>query len=618
MSRRILRIEMPNGSSNLMRIITTTESQIQMIGEGAPQQLILSDTSIDYSSQNWTYEFEAIAPPSNKASYFINNQNYASWASEAGTGYFDIILDTVGRIQIRFKKEKSPDPNFSLEIPGNIGEISPGDRIYGTLSQNDASITIDISINSTSWVSNGEYAADDDFSSYWPNILNGIIHSGAPNGYASTIYQTNIVKSIMTVDGSVKWSITDGTIDFGIDGTYTQLGGTSYTPVLAYFPPPPPPPPPFFDSSGGFASGQVNDIAVTPDGILVGGLLSTTYKGTTVNHLTRIDFEGNIDASFNDKILGYNINAQVRSVSVDASGWILVAGQFSTFDGTKYGYVRLDPDGNIDPLWSGDAMSGYAGMYKYIQNPNTLEYFLGGYFATHGSTSNKGLSKVDIHGNAIQLAEIGTGVTLVYNIAFTPDSSMLLGLRYTDKYKDTSVGGFIPVNSEGGIDTSFILGAEPNAGFNQNVTTVSYNNNKYYVGGVFNQYRGNQQRYAVRLETNGSVDDTYISSSDSGFNFHILDFYLFDNGDAIYGGSFTLYESTPYKNIVKLDASANIDTFFDVTGGGPTDGFNNNVYAIDVDPVNEKIYVGGIFTTFKGQNFGRIICLNYDGTIDGS
>ena len=84
------------------------------------------------------------------------------------------------------------------------------------------------------------------------------------------------------------------------------------------------------------------------------------------------------------------------------------------------------------------------------------------------------------------------------------------------------------------------------------------------------------------------------------------------DGKILVGGNFNKYNGYLSRGIIRLDQWGNIDTSFH-------SGFifSSTVLDIQIDTINHKIYLGGIFQNYLGLTYGNIICLNMDGSLDG-
>ncbi len=163
----------------------------------------------------------------------------------------------------------------------------------------------------------------------------------------------------------------------------------------------------------------------------------------------------------------------------------------------------------------------------------------------------------------------------------------------------------------GSLDLSF----NPGAGFNGPVNAlVVQSDDKLICVGQFTTYQGVSRRGIVRINVDGSIDNTFTTgtgfASVSPPNFVINAVALQADGKILCGGIFNSYNGTARKHMLRLNANGSIDLTFGTTTGGP----NGNVLAVIVDP-SGKIFCGGIFTTYDGQTRHLVAKLNSNGTV---
>jgi len=109
-----------------------------------------------------------------------------------------------------------------------------------------------------------------------------------------------------------------------------------------------------------------------------------------------------------------------------------------------------------------------------------------------------------------------------------------------------------------------------------------------------------------------AIDSTFKSPLTTNDNIYAI--ALQDDGKLVIGG-YNYYANNSNSNrIMRL----NPDGSFDPTFYKPSTGFNGEVYAIAIQPLDKKIIVGGIFTEYDGKEINKIVRLNSTGTIDTS
>jgi uncharacterized delta-60 repeat protein len=117
----------------------------------------------------------------------------------------------------------------------------------------------------------------------------------------------------------------DGKIVVG--GSFTSFNGTGVNRIarlntdgsldLTFFP------------GTGFNS-DVATTVVQPDGKIIVGGAFTSFNGAGINRIARLNTDGSLDAAFNP---GTGFNANVRSINIQSDGKIIAAGEFTSYNG---------------------------------------------------------------------------------------------------------------------------------------------------------------------------------------------------------------------------------------------------------------------------------------------
>jgi uncharacterized delta-60 repeat protein len=246
-----------------------------------------------------------------------------------------------------------------------------------------------------------------------------------------------------------------------------------------------------FDIGSGF-NGNVFSIALQSDGkILVGGGF-TSYDGTTQNYITRLNSDGSLDTTFD---IGIGFNSDVRSITIQSDGKILVGGFFTSYDGTTQNRIaRLNSDGSLDTTF-----------------------------------------------------DIGTGFNFfVISIALQSDGKIVVGGNFAS-YDGTTQNRIARLNSDGSLDTSFDIGT----GLNSNVFPIALQSDgKILVGGFFTSYDGVTQNRITRLNPDGSLDTTFDIGT--GFNDSVISIAIQSDGKILVGGNFNIYDDVTQNRITRL------------------------------------------------------------------
>jgi uncharacterized delta-60 repeat protein len=124
--------------------------------------------------------------------------------------------------------------------------------------------------------------------------------------------------------------------------------------------------------------------------------------------------------------------------------------------------------------------------------------------------------------------------------------------------------------------------------FNSVLSIALQADGKTLLGGFFTTISGTSTPNVARLNTDGSLDNSFNQTSGvTGFS--VLSIGVHTDGKVLIGGHFTAVGVTTRNYLARLDSSGTIDTTFN-----PGTGLNSVVEAVLVQP-DEKIIIGGGF-----------------------
>ncbi|PTN35145.1 hypothetical protein [Desulfonatronum sp. SC1] len=273
-------------------------------------------------------------------------------------------------------------------------------------------------------------------------------------------------------------------------------------------------------------NGAVRALAVQPDGkILVAGVFTEITAPNSErfprNRLIRLDENGFLDNHF--QFTGSNgPNLSVFSLALQPDGKVIVAGNFTTFNGNpNYKYiVRLNPDKTVDTDF----------------NPPDL---------------NDG----------------------VYALALQPDGKIVIGGAFTTVAPFTSQRRIARLNPDGSLDSGFMTGIVSTPGMNADVRTLALQTDgKIWAGGNFTSISvgtGSQTtNRIVRLHPSGSLDKAFPAGADGvhgtggpeGANVNAL--ALQADGKVLVGGHFTQLQNEERSCIGRMIQSTATEAAF--------------------------------------------------------
>ncbi len=323
---------------------------------------------------------------------------------------------------------------------------------------------------------------------------------------------------------------------------------------------------------------------------IIGGEF-TEFNGSSINRLIRLNQDGSIDNTFN---IGTGFNDTILSIIQDNTGKYVLGGSFTEYNETSTSrIIRLNQDGSIDNTFN--IGTGFNINVRIIYQDNTGKYIVGGNFTSYnGNTSNR-IIRLNQDGSIDNTFNIGTGFnSSVHSIIQDSNGKYLVGGNFTS-YNGNTSNRIIRLNQDGSIDNTFNIGI----GFNSSVYSIIQDSNgKYLVGGNFTSYNENLRNKIIRLNQDGSIDNTF--NIGSGFyKWYVYSIIEDSNGKYVIGGNFSEYNGNSANNIIRLNQDGSIDSAFNVGYG-----FNNAIYVIIQDTQNNYL-IGGFFDEYNNNNISR-------------
>jgi len=461
----------------------------------------------------------------------------------------------------------------------------------------------DVGVYSIAVQSNGKILVGGSFTTFTGSSQNGLIRLNSDGSKDETFDIAN------GFDASVVESIeiqSDGKILVG--GSFTTFTGSTQNKLIR------------LNSDGskdttfdvgvGFTGGDVISISINSEGsIFVGGGFSG-YQGIPSIKLMKInnDFV-TVNENFN---IGTGFDSTVRTTSIQSDGNILVGGSFTTFTGSTQNYlIRLNSDGTKDSTF--DIGSGFDSLVWVTKIDNNGKILVGGFFSTYQDLTQNYLIRLNSDGSKDETFDIGTGFghsffpPAIFSINIQSDGKILVGGRY-DSFSGSSQDGLIRLNSDGSKDTSFNIGSGFGGG---NLFSIEIQSDgKILVGGEFITFTGSSQNNLIRLNSDGSKDTSFDIGT--GFNNVVYSTEIQSDGKILVGGIFSTYQDLTQNSLIRLNSDGTKDETFDIGTG-----FDNSVNSVKIKS-DGKILVGGDFTIYNGSSAPYSVNLNNDGSMNGA
>ncbi|NBU82276.1 MAG: hypothetical protein EBS55_11575, partial [Flavobacteriaceae bacterium] len=269
-------------------------------------------------------------------------------------------------------------------------------------------------------------------------------------------------------------------------------------------------------------------------------------------------------------------------------------------------------DGSIDPLFQQGQTTGPNKRVLTIAIQNDNKILLGGIFDDYNGTPSSGIVRVNTNGYFDGTFYVGTGFSStvgkleVRKIIIQSDGKILVG-GFFDDYNGTFTNRIIRLNIDGSVDNTFLYGT----GFDGAVNDIFVlSDEKILIGGEFSDYNGDGSNYIIKVDSNGIIDNSFVIGT--GFDGDVRSVVAQSDNKVLVGGDFSSYDGVGSNYIIRLNSDGSVDGTFNIGTG-----FDDIVYDI-VLQTDEKILVGGIFTSYDGNTANSIIRLNSDGSVDGT
>lgn len=345
-----------------------------------------------------------------------------------------------------------------------------------------------------------------------------------------------------------------------------------------------------FDPGSGL-SGNVYALKLQTDGkLLVAGDFST-YNGVTKKYLLRILSDGQLDTTFNR---GSGPNGTVTCLVQQPDGKCIIGGGFILYDGKSQPYIaRIHSDGSLDTTFKSKFFKDDENEIIAVALQTDGKILVGGTFIRYGADSMNNILRLNPDGSLDTTYKTGTGFNdYVSELAIQPGGKALVAGLFTD-YNGSSIKKFLRLNTNGSLDTTFKMGTGLiGTGINGLVWDIAFQpDGKIIIAGRITNYNGVPIKYIARLYADGILDTAF--NKGVGPNADVYSVALQADGKMVIGGGFTRYDGHLENCLTRINPDGSRDTTF-FTGAGA----NNQLSHVALQP-DGNIFITGRFTTYK-------------------
>lgn len=351
---------------------------------------------------------------------------------------------------------------------------------------------------------------------------------------------------------------------------------------------------PTFNLGGSGANGVIQTTPIQADGKIILGGDFTRYNGTAKKRLIRVNSNGTLDATFNS---GFDLS--VNKVIIQPDNKLIVVGKFSKCNGiTHKGIVRLNTDGSLDPSFTPGNGTNNTVNAASLQNDGKI--IIAGGFSKYNNITRNRIARINTDGTLDGSFNSGPAANnVIYATEIQTDGKIIVAGAFT-KFNGSSISRLVRIASIGTVDTTFATGTGvTGTSINTAVRVCNIQSDgKILIGGLFDTYNGYTRKNITRLNTNGSIDLSF--NTGTGANNTVNSITLQSDGKIIIAGQFTSYNGTVCHHIARLNSNGSLDNTFK-----PNSGSNNSILSTSIQTDN-KLIIGGLFTKYDGITVGSV------------
>jgi uncharacterized delta-60 repeat protein len=321
---------------------------------------------------------------------------------------------------------------------------------------------------------------------------------------------------------------------------------------------------------------------------------------------------GQLDATFNPLDNGFNVtngaNKDVKAIALQADGKIIIGGNFTSFNGTAVNRIaRLNTDGTLDAGFNAGG-SGVDSTVTEILIQADGKIIVGGFFNSFNEVAAPYLIRLNTDGSKDAGFNTGTGPNGYVNaISMDANGKILAGGKFTG-FNGVAANNLVRLNANGSKDAVF-TGSALNS-----VNDIAIQTDGKILVGINNDGTGLITNFLRRLTTLGAADPTF-NVGQSGANNSVKALRVLADGKILVGGDFSAFNDFP-SNFTRINQDGSLDAGFENTNGLFYGGIKALTVQADgkilVGYGEYKDIYGGIT---EGSKLAR---LNADGTADAS
>lgn len=306
--------------------------------------------------------------------------------------------------------------------------------------------------------------------------------------------------------------------------------------------------------------------------VFVGGRFND-FNGTSADGLVKLDSTGQLDSGFTIPVIenSHYTNTYYRvvtAIDIDATGKVLIGGNFTDVNGvTRNGLARLNTDGSLDTTFDPGGGLGKFDMVYGLKALASGKVLVAGSFTSFDSTAVNGFIRLEADGSldaAFTEYPVSGGGTNLKELA---DGTLVTHGRFTEYFDGTSaqnLTGLAFLNADGTLSSSQHTFAWEewdalNAPSREVHDVISKSGGGYVLAGAFLTGPAVESRGLVELDSAGDLSQGWTVWKQANYVEAIA---RAGDGSLFIGGRFSYADGVLCQGLIKLKPDGSIDTNF--------------------------------------------------------
>ncbi len=379
------------------------------------------------------------------------------------------------------------------------------------------------------------------------------------------------------------------------------------------------PPPPVFSSTSPAADSRVNSsrVSYTLSGQISSGTITWTRTGGAQDlgspHVQVLAGQELNEGAHE------NIFLSDDPTLVDGSIYTIAFNGISPTDGAPLQEVininvrynrsltLANPSFDFDPAAGITGLPGIRAMG--LQSDGKI--VIGGYFSSYNNIQRAGIAQLNPDGTLDDTFDPGSGTDAgVNSLAIQSDEKILIGGQFAH-VNAILTPGIARLNTDGTVDTDF----HPGNGANNTIKAIAVQSDgKILIGGYFQTYDGHPAMSVARLNSDGTWDDSFVFQAPSEFQMGVESMLVQGDGKILVAGTYEDEAGFQEGHVLRLNEDGSPDETFNIPSMWvPFNPASIGPMSIQSDG---KILVGGFFFGCNFIQCDNLVRLNADGSVD--